>query len=241
MKVKIGNYTSFFGPYQLAETLCFWVKSQKDELGIYNKPRWVHKFGEWLAYGYVEPDLETDDLLDLRRERPITWLYRFLLWIDKFKTRKVSIKIDRFDTWNMDNTLALLIVPMLKQLRKNKHGSPYVDDNDVPEELRSSSAPPLSEEEKNQGHVDKYHHDRWNHVLDHMIWSFEQVLRDDRESQFYSGKHDLKFKKLDDGNYELVKGDHDTFKVDYTSQKEYEGKIQQGINLFAKYYFNLWD
>jgi hypothetical protein len=41
----------------------------------------------------------------------------------------------------MDHTLSHIVLPMLKQLKKDKHGSPLVDDEDVPEELRSTSAP----------------------------------------------------------------------------------------------------
>ena len=54
------------------------------------------------------------------------------------KQRK-SIKIDPWDTWNMDHTLAEIILPMLKQLRKTQLGAPYTDD-DVPEEIRSTNA-----------------------------------------------------------------------------------------------------
>ena len=45
MKVKIGPYKDYFGPYQLAEKLCFWAKPVKDEWGIEDKPDWVHNFG----------------------------------------------------------------------------------------------------------------------------------------------------------------------------------------------------
>ena len=51
---------------------------------------------------------------------------------DPTKQQKVSIKIDPWDTWSMDLTLALIIHPMLKQLHKTSHGAPYVDDEDVP-------------------------------------------------------------------------------------------------------------
>jgi len=56
MKVYIGPYKNWFGPYQLAETLCFWAKKEKDEYGFERTPDWVHNFGEWLAHGSVEPD-----------------------------------------------------------------------------------------------------------------------------------------------------------------------------------------
>ena len=41
-------------------------------------------------------------------------------WEDpKTGERKVSIRIDRWDTYDMDQTLAMLIVPMLKQLNES--------------------------------------------------------------------------------------------------------------------------
>jgi hypothetical protein len=46
------------------------------------------------------------------------------------------VKIDSWDTWSMYTSLGLIALPMLKQLRKEKHGSPYVDLEDVPEELQ---------------------------------------------------------------------------------------------------------
>jgi hypothetical protein len=51
------------------------------------------------------------------------------------------IKIDKWDTWSMDHTLSPIILPMLKQLKEVKHGAPNVEDEDVPEHLRSTSAP----------------------------------------------------------------------------------------------------
>ena len=56
--------------------------------------------------------------------------------------RKIVIHIDDYDTWSMDHTLAPIIAPMLKQLKATKHGAPFVDDEDVPEHLRSTNAKP---------------------------------------------------------------------------------------------------
>jgi len=49
MKVVIGKYHTWIGPYQIAEALCFWAKPVKDEIGMPRKPDWVHLFGNWLA------------------------------------------------------------------------------------------------------------------------------------------------------------------------------------------------
>ena len=58
------------------------------------------------------------------------------------------VKIDKWDTWGMDSSLSIIILPMLKQLQATKHGAPSVDDEDVPEGLglRSTEAPPKENE-----------------------------------------------------------------------------------------------
>lgn len=38
--------------------------------------------------------------------------------------RRIDIQIDKYDTWNMYHTLALIIYPMLIQLKETKHGVP---------------------------------------------------------------------------------------------------------------------
>jgi hypothetical protein len=63
---------------------------------------------------------------------------------------------------------------MLKQLNKVKHGAPIVDDEDVPEELRSTSAPP----KEDIWDTDANHFKRWDWVMNEMIWAFEYKLKD---------------------------------------------------------------
>ena len=51
------------------------------------------------------------------------------------------IKIDPWDTWSMYTSLGHIALPMLKQLREEKHGSPVVDLEDVPPELQLYGIP----------------------------------------------------------------------------------------------------
>lgn len=230
MKVYIGPYRKWWGPYQIAELLCFWAKDVEDEYGIKSKPDWVHDFGSWLAD---------------------TWLMDACQWIEDRKKRKVKIRIDRYDTWSMDHTLSLIILPMLKQLKATKHGSPFVADEDVPEHLRSTSAKPLTEEELNCGGTDEFWHDRWDYVMDEMIWAFETSLDDSWEDQFYSGEHDIIDVPVDEnGNevpadeakfFEMKKGPNDTFKIDMEARQVFSDRIANGHRLMGKYWQGLWD
>jgi hypothetical protein len=244
MRVKIGPYKKWFGPYQLAEKLCFWVKPVKDEYGILDKPDWVHDFGEWLAHGSVKPEPAVGEVYSLGEERPTTWLYRFLLWLDGLKSRRVEVHIDRWDTWSMETTLGYIIRPMLHQLKESKHGSPFVDDEDVPEHLRSTTAPELSQEEKDTGHIDDNHHKRWEWVLDEMIFSFDSLdggPNQDWEDQFTTGEYDFLWKKNDDNTSTMVRGPMHTAEVDWDARKAYVDRISNGFRLFGKYYQSLWD
>jgi len=238
MKVYIGPYKNWFGPYQLAEKMLFWMDKDKDER--------VHNFGEWLAHGSVEPEPEFRTGMDIlsRKERPNTLLYRFLLWIESRRKRKIKIRIDPYDTWGMDTTLSMIILPMLKQLHATKHGAPLVDDDDVPENLRSTTAEPR----ENEWDTDSNHFVRWDWVMDEMIWTFTQLHPDtDWEAQYRSGEYDLHSVPCEwdkDGKptlYEMKDGPNHTAKIDYDGMKAHQDRINNGLRLFGRYYQGLWD
>jgi len=242
MKVKIGPYKNWIGPYQLAEMLCFWVKKQPGEYGILSKPDWVHKFGEWLAYGSVEPEPGVGEVYSfIDDDRKPTWLNRFLTWVHSKKDRKILVRIDPWDTWSMDDTLAHIILPMLRQLQATKHGSPLVDDEDVPEHLRSTASLELTQEEKDWGGIDSNHHLRWDWALDEMIFAFENKLDDSWQDQFHKGEFKFKMKKLENGMSEMIRDEKDRDNIDWDGMKAYQARISNGFRLFGKFYESLWD
>ena len=245
MKIKIGPYRSWFGPYQLADALCFWVREVRDEYDIMSKPDWVHSFGHWLAHGVAPRERAVGEVYSWHDgdKLPTTWLYKFLLWVDSKKNRKISIKLDRYDTWSTDHTLALIIVPMLKQLRETKHGSPFIDAEDVPEHLHPD---PNRINLGTNGELKKWDpdykiHDRWDWVLGEMLHAFECTLDDNWEDRFNSGEHDILWEKQENGLSEMKHGPNDTFIVDQDALKAAWARRDNGRRLFAKYYHNLWD
>jgi hypothetical protein len=149
------------------------------------------------------------------------------------------IRIDRWDTWSMDHTLADIILPMLKQLNATKHGAPNVDDEDVPEYLRSHMAQP----KENEWDTDSLWHMRWDWVLAEIIWAFEQKVADDAEGQFFDhsayeplkGKtnHDAWFKDMSEGASKV--------KYDEAGHRVWLDRKHNGFRLFGKYYEALWD
>ena len=149
--------------------------------------------------------------------------------------QKISVKIDPWDTWNMAHTLADIIYPMLRQLHKTKLGAPYTDDEDVPENLRSTAAKP----KKNEWDVDSNHFKRWDWILKEMIWAFGELAKD-RDPDFCIKKPKFKFvKKEGEDLSEMVtirEGVYDTEKA-----KAYHTRKKNAFRLFGKYYENLWD
>lgn len=235
MRAYIGPYKNWIGPYQIAEKVFFWVdkySEDKDHRWDYRAREWLQEF---LAHGFAMKQERGDNLRD---DRPKTWLYKFCEWVEQKKRRKIKIKTDPYDHWNAYHTMSLLILPILKDLQANKHGSGHVDDEDVPEELRSTNAAP----KVNEWDTDNLWIKRADWVLAEMIWAHEQILDDDWEAQYETGEHDLKFVKCEDGMGSYIEhGPNHTYKMDKEGWKKHQDRIDNGLRLFGKYYQSLWD
>jgi hypothetical protein len=202
MKIYFSNYRyHWLSPYTILEKVFFWREIDYDEPII---EKWSTR---------LEPFCNA------------------LLRLREFVHPQIKyVKIDRWDTWSMYNTLADITLPMLKQLKETKHGAPYTDDEDVPEHLKSTNAPP----KENEWDTDGNHFDRWDWVLDQMIFAFEHIVDDSWEEQFWSGEWDRTKKHFEDGW-------EGTRTWDKEGHEAVDAKIQKGLNLFGKYYRNLWD
>jgi len=134
---------------------------------------------------------------------------------DDDSKRKESIHIHDYDTWNMDHTLALIALPMLKQLKATKHGVPYMDYEDMPEHLLyiprqydQRAIGDLFNEWDDFDHEFQRQIEVWDWMMDEMIWAMEQVLEDS---------------------------------IEYELDREHHDRVYNGLTLFGKYYRSLWD
>ena len=204
MKINIGPYKYWFGPYQLCALLKY--------VGV--------------------SESSCDNIAEKISARPFEWFDK------KFKKRKISIQIDDYDTWSADHTLSLIIHPLLVKLKNKKDGAPYVDNEDVPENLRSTNAKP----KENEWDTDEFYFDRWNYVIDEMIFAFEKSIDNSWEEEFYSGKSDPEWKCINEDETDPEKRlyEDDTFKIDHDGMKRIQNRIQNGHRLFGKYYSHLW-
>ena len=164
--------------------------------------------------------------------------------------RKIDIQIDRYDTYSMDHTLAMIILPMLLQLKQTKQG--------VPAEFADIGGADHEKQESFDFYKEDHHEmfnksvERYEEILDKMIWSFQQIVEDNWESNYYHGEGDYEWKEIDETQlnpltgkveklYEMVDKNPEEHWIDFEGMEEHRKRIQEGINLFAKYYFSLWD
>lgn len=211
----------------------------KVKIGPYKNYFGVYQLAELTRYiGFSE-----DAQYKLGEYLGETFLDPLFKWIDSKRKRSIYIRIDSYDVWSMDHTLGLIALPMLIKLKDAKHGYPLVDDEDVPEELRSTNAKP----KENDWDVDSLAEKRWEWVIDKMIFSFQQIVDDNYNmDRFYIplteeeiAERKEKYKDSDDifSTMEL----RSKTKLDIPSLMEFEREIDKGFCLFGKYYRSLWD
>ena len=208
MKVYLSPYRDhWISPYTILQRVCFWrvVPGDDDDEHISDDPvleKWATR---------LEPFCEK--------------LREFLDWIHPPVN---YVKIDHYDTWSMDHSLAHIIVPMLKQLQATKHGSCRTDLEDTPEHLHPKVAPSAA-----NNYDDDTVHERWNWVMNEMIWAFEQKLKDDGDSEFYDHSAVQPGSSL---NQQI-----NQIKIDRIGLDAHQKRMTNGFRLFGKYYQGLWD
>ena len=214
MKIyKSGYRNHWVSPYSIAEKLCFWREVDYEET-------WVQRLNTVL-----EPVCAG-------------WMKLANLVYPQIN----YVKIDRWDTWSMDHTLADIVLPMLRQLKATKHGSPMVDDEDVPVHLQSAGFKKSKKRKpKNAGNPDIHAvdmdnddtlHDRWDWVLNEEIWAFEQLVDEHAEDKFF--------------NHTESKGlpweaDYVPPGYDAEGHRAWQARMDNGFRLFGKYYRCHWD
>jgi len=121
------------------------------------------------------------------------WYHRYLFeWFGYVPKQKTQVRIDPWDTWSMDCTLAEIILPSLMQLAKTGHGSAKVELHDVPERL----------------HGDDKVHERWDYVMSEMIYAFQHKVGEwdgDTERVFCSPRERMIFERDQVESYHRIK------------------------------------
>lgn len=217
MRVKIGPHLSWIGPYQIADALFGWPEKYTLDSDETWRHRRSHQLGTWLA---------------------TTWVADFCEWIQDKRKRYIYVHIDSYDVWGADHTLSLIALPLLKKLQEHKHGAPHVDDEDVPKHLQSTNAPA----KENSWDTDALWFDRWDWVLDEMIYAHSQEVNDDPE-EAACWTHNLPdpawpFPNPESDRLTTMLGNTH---CDDDKLRLAQARKQNGFRLFGKYYQALWD
>ena len=92
------------------------------------------------------------------------------------KNRAFNIHIDDFDVWSLDYTLACIIHPALVRLKETKHGYPELWEDGMVTHHNWDRQ--LHFDFIDEDVETKYLMDKWDTIMDKMIYSFEQIVED---------------------------------------------------------------
>lgn len=184
------------------------------------------------------------------------------VWIGPYKDegeRKEQVSIHPYDTWSMDHTLALIALPMLKQLKETTHGAPSVDNEDVPENLQVSTEDYY--QYKRTGETDPDFFKRWDYVLDEMIFAMTAIVHND-EDVYYDPEDSTwtlpeiesvgigpaqlllfpdEYGRTEEYEFYEMKRTGEYPRFDIEKHRAREDRINNGTRLFGKYFRSLWD
>lgn len=162
--------------------------------------------------------------------------------------RKIDVKVERWDTYSMDHTAALIILPLLLQMKNHKQGVPNEFVCRIGGDSDDNYCFDFIKDDENE--VFDQGCRKWEETLDKMIWSFQQLVDDNYSDKYHHGQMKLTWKPIEIPDpvtgtvkkaYEMVDENPDEHWYDYVGHHLHEDRIQEGLELFGKYYRSLWD
>lgn len=153
--------------------------------------------------------------------------------------RKNVVEIDDYDVWSADWLLAEIAHPLLVKLKEKKQGAPFVEDENVPEELRSTSCAP----KENEWDTDDNHFRRWDWALDEMIFAMQEIANDnENEPPYHTKTGTMEFGEIDPkkGTGPLIFNGWESTPESVAANKAYHDRVQNGCRLFGLHFRNLW-
>ena len=164
--------------------------------------------------------------------------------------QKIKVEIERHDTWNMAHELAFIIYPMLLKLKEEKMGVPGDFSMVGGENYSDQKSFDFYEESQDWAFNEKVK--EWDVILDKMIWSFSQLIDDSWEDKYHHGTRETEWKECEDLRlnpltgkmekmWQMVDKNPGGHYYDHEGHMAHQARIQEGFELFGKYFQNLWD
>ena len=181
----------------------------------------------------VDEEVIVDSMADwfMEGRSELTWYFKLWHWYIKRyasdieyyfrkKYQKYTTGFPHEEAWNFNWWHAKVVVPRLKHMRNNLNGYPCA----------LGCGEEVGSDEKQK---------EWEDILDKMIWSFEHF--NDHIDPIFSDDYDHRWKVTEEEGGTLFSPLNETGTIDYTPVEEHRARVQEGLDLFAKYYVNLWD
>ena len=168
------------------------------------------------------------------RLKPCWWFRDITYWLRK-KRQKWTTGFPHEEFWDFKSALANWALPRLKHMKDNLHGYPScLISEEKWEEI--SAGKEIVDEGRNirEEHGMK----EWNKILDKIIWSFENHDNEPMPTKPENYDPRCKMTKYDDGSTEYEHLDDRPW--DWTECEAHDKKVQEGLDLFAKHYKDLW-
>ena len=141
----------------------------------------------------------------------------------EFKQQRIERGFDDTECWNLESTIAGFVLPRLKHFKEHNNG--YPGNDEIPT------------------------FEKWNEVLDKMIYAFNHIVNEDKYDDEKQNRHGVDFlemytfEKQPDGSSIMAK----TPKYNEQAMENYRNeqiedmkKVDEGLQLFGKYFRNLW-
>jgi hypothetical protein len=176
------------------------------------------------------------------RLKPYWWFRDIKYWFRK-KRQKWTTGFPHEESWDFKSALAYWALPRLKHMKGNLHGYPS---RLIPEEKLKEMSHSLStkkgatQDDPNEGRNIREEHGmkEWNKILDKIIWSFENHGNEPMPTEPENYDSRCNMIKYDDGSTEYEHLDDRPW--DWTECEAHDKKVQEGLELFAKHYKDLW-
>lgn len=159
-------------------------------------------------------------------------------YTDNDEERIVDIQIDDYDTWNLDHTLALIILPLLEKFKGDMERDMFYPSNINEEVNHSTEVQSISDDEEkaNEGYK------QWLSIIDEMIYAMKGVIDD---PDFFIDYDSISHEEAKEKGYDLIDVedlglDITPFYVDREAQRIHDNRVREGLELFGKYFQHLW-
>ena len=166
------------------------------------------------------------------------WMWRdFSYWCKK-QYQRVRYGFPLEESWDFKSHCAKWVLPRLKKLREDTMSYPsrLSNSDEIFSDQRYFSF--YKDVSKGDSKTQEYGAIKWDEILDKIIWSFEHM--DDDIDPIYPENYDHRQIVVDISEKGTTFRPVDDRKIDWSPIEAHQRRLQEGFDLFGKYYEDLW-